>query len=294
MSKERVAFLGIGNMGGPMAVNLVKAGYPVTVFDPVADNVRKLVAEGALGAGSVADAVREADIVITMLPGNTQMETCYSEIFAAVKKTALLVDCSTVGAALAKDIAQRAHDQGFDMIDAPVSGGTAGAAAATLTFMIGGSDKAVARAKPALEKMGKNFFHAGPSGAGQVAKMCNNMLLAITMIGTSEALRLGMNHGLDPAKISEIMSKSSGRNWVLEVYNPAPGVMENVPASREYSGGFATDLMLKDLGLSQDAAQATETETPMGALARKLYQKHSERGQGKLDFSSIFAQSKTS
>lgn len=289
MARERIAFLGTGNMGGPMALNLVNAGCPVTVFDILPAAVKTLVEAGASTADSIADAVREADIVITMLPGNTQMETAYSEIFAAARKGALLIDCSTVGAALARDIGLRAHDQGFEMIDAPVSGGTAGASAGTLTFMIGGPENAVARAKPTLEKMGKTLLHAGPSGAGQVAKMCNNMLLAITMIGTSEALRLGMSHGLDPKTLSDIMNKSSGRNWVLETYNPVPGVTDNAPASRSYSGGFASELMLKDLGLSQDAAALMGVDTALGALARKLYKQHTDNGHGKLDFSSIIA-----
>lgn len=270
--KEHIAFLGTGNMGGPMALNLVNAGCKVTVFDVVPAAVKAIVDAGAASTDSIAEAVREADVIITMLPGNAAMELAYSDIFAAAKKGALMIDCSTIGATLAKDIAQRAHDQGFDMIDAPVSGGTAGAAAGTLTFMIGGHADTVTRAKPILEKMGKNFLHAGAAGAGQVAKMCNNMLLAITMIGTSEALKLGMNYGLDPKILSDIMNKSSGRNWVLDVYNPVPGVMDGVPASRQYAGGFMTDLMVKDLGLSQDAAQNINIETPMGALAKKNVQ----------------------
>ncbi|MGB6053689.1 MAG: NAD-binding protein, partial [Burkholderiaceae bacterium] len=176
----------------------------------------------------------------------------------------------------------------FEMLDAPVSGGTAGAAAGTLTFMVGGSDASFARAKPYLEKMGKAIFHAGGSGSGQTVKVCNNMLLGIQMIGTCEAIRLGIANGMDPKVLSEVMSKSSGRNWTLEVYNPCPGVMENAPASREYQGGFGVDLMLKDLGLAVENAHATGTTVALGELARTLYQQHSESGAGGLDFSSIF------
>jgi len=173
------------------------------------------------------------------------------------------------------------------MIDAPVSGGTAGAAAGTLTFIVGGPAAALERARPLLEKMGRNIFHAGASGAGQIAKICNNMLLGIQMIGTAEAINLGVASGVDATVLSDIMAKSSGRNWALELYNPWPGVMDNAPASRGYSGGFGTDLMLKDLGLAQEAASAAAASTPLGALARELYQRHSQAGSGALDFSSI-------
>ena len=292
MSSTRIAFIGTGNMGGPMALNLVKEGLNVTVYDVIPAATDTLVAAGAKSAPSIAEAVREADIVITMLPGDAQMTEAYtgaSGIFAGAKKNALLIDCSTVSAALAQDMALRAKDQGLEMIDAPVSGGTAGAAGGTLTFMIGGEEKSIARAKPILEKMGKNLFVAGGHGAGQVVKMCNNMLLAITMIGTTEALKLGIGYSLDPKTISDIMVKSSGRNWVLELYNPVPGVMEGSPATRMYAGGFMTDLMVKDLGLSQAGAADKDVKTPLGAHALALYKKHSTDGNGKLDFSSIIA-----
>ena len=286
----KVSFIGLGNMGAPMAENLLKAGFALTVYDVVPAAVERLVVAGAASAPTVADAVAQANIVVTMLPGDRFVRSVYLDdggVIAGAKSGALLIDSSTISAAAAKEVAAAATARGLDMIDAPVSGGTAGAAAGTLTFIVGGASAALERARPVLEKMGKNIFHAGDSGAGQVVKICNNMLLAIHMIGTAEALNLAEAYGLDPKVVSEIMSKSSGRNWSLEVYNPMPGTMENVPSARGYSGGFGTDLMLKDLGLAQEAALAAHAVTPLGALARDLYRRHSESGQGKLDFSSI-------
>lgn len=286
----QIAFIGLGNMGAPMARNLLKAGFALTVFDLVDEAVRALAKEGAKAAASIGDAVCDADIVLTMLPATEHAKTVYlgpDGVIAKAKQGALFIDCSTINAKAAKEIARAAGEKGFSMIDAPVSGGTAGAAAATLTFIVGGDEDALLRARPLFEKMGKNVFHAGASGAGQMAKICNNMLLAIHMIGTAEALTLGAANGLDPKVLSEIMSKSSGRNWSLEVYNPYPGVMENVPSAKDYASGFGTDLMLKDLGLSQEAADLTQTSTPLGHLAKELYAEHSMMGNGKLDFSSI-------
>lgn len=287
---QHIAFIGLGNMGGPMALNLAKAGYKLTVFDVMPDATAKLAEVGATVAADIATTVKEADIVITMLPGSDHVKKVYLEdggVIAHAKSGALLIDSSTINADVARDVAAQAKQKGFRMIDAPVSGGTAGAAAGTLTFIVGGEAADLETARPLLEKMGKNIFHAGSSGAGQLAKICNNMLLAILMIGTSEALNMGVAGGLDPKVLSEIMSKSSGRNWTLEVYNPMPGVMENVPASRGYTGGFGTDLMLKDLGLAMEIAAAANAETPLGKHARDLYKAHSENGNGKLDFSSI-------
>lgn len=287
---QHIAFIGLGNMGGPMALNLAKAGYKLTVFDVMPDATAKLAEVGATVAADIATTVKEADIVITMLPGSDHVKKVYLEdggVIAQAKSGALLIDSSTINADVARDVAAQAKQKGFRMIDAPVSGGTAGAAAGTLTFIVGGDAADLETARPLLEKMGKNIFHAGSSGAGQLAKICNNMLLAILMIGTSEALNMGVAGGLDPKVLSEIMSKSSGRNWTLEVYNPMPGVMENVPASRGYTGGFGTDLMLKDLGLAMEIAAAANAETPLGKHARDLYKAHSENGNGKLDFSSI-------
>ena len=225
-----------------------------------------------------------------MLPASSHVEDLYlgnGGVLKVVKPGTLIIDCSTIAPQTAKTVYQAAQAAGCAMIDAPVSGGTAGAAAGTLTFIVGGETEALERARPLLEKMGKNIFHAGDHGAGQVAKICNNMLLAIHMIGTAEALNLGTSLGLDAKVLSEIINKSSGRNWSSELYNPFPGVMENVPASRGYSGGFGVDLMLKDLGLAQEAALHAKAATPLGTLARNLYHLHSLAGNGRLDFSSI-------
>lgn len=287
---QQIAFIGLGNMGGPMALNLVRAGYALTVFDLSPAALKTLADAGASVATSAADAVREADIVVSMLPASKHVQQLYlgeAGLLQAVRPGTLLIDSSTIAPAAAREVAAAAAALGLAMIDAPVSGGTAGAAAGTLTFIVGGAAGNLERARPLLEKMGKNIFHAGDSGAGQIAKVCNNMLLGILMIGTSEAINLGVANGVDAKVLSDIMAKSSGRNWALELYNPLPGVMDNVPAARGYSGGFGTDLMLKDLGLAQEAATTAQTVTPMGALARELYQQHSQAGQGGLDFSSI-------
>ena len=285
-----IAFIGLGNMGGPMAHNLLRAGRAVSVFDLSAAAVEGLRSAGAQAAPSAVAAVREADVVITMLPADRHVRELYlgeAGILANAAPNALLIDCSTIAADAAREVAAAAAERGLAMIDAPVSGGTAGAAAGTLTFIVGGETAALERARPVLEQMGKNIFHAGGAGAGQVAKICNNMLLGILMAGTAEALNLGVAHGLDPKVLSEIMAKSSGRNWALELYNPWPGVMENVPASRGYAGGFGSSLMLKDLGLAQQAAQSAQAVTPLGSLARQLYQLHTQQGHGQQDFSSI-------
>ena len=285
-----VAFIGLGNMGGPMALNLVRAGYRLSVFDLVPSAVQTLVEAGATAAATAADAVREADVVVSMLPASQHVKTLYlaaGGVLDTARAGTLLIDSSTIASQAAIEVATAAKARGFTMLDAPVSGGTAGAAAGTLTFIVGGEDDTLTQARPILEKMGKNIFHAGGNGAGQTAKICNNMLLGILMAGTSEAIALGVANGLDPKVLSEIMSKSSGRNWALELYNPWPGVMDGTPASREYSGGFGTDLMLKDLGLAEETAMAARAATPLGSVTRQLYQLHSQAGQGRLDFSSI-------
>ncbi|MQA37008.1 3-hydroxyisobutyrate dehydrogenase [Rugamonas aquatica] len=285
-----IAFIGLGNMGAPMAHNLLRAGRTVSVFDLSASAMESLHSAGARAASSALAAVREADVVVTMLPADRHVRELYlgeQGILAHATGNALFIDCSTIAADAAREVAAAAAERGLAMIDAPVSGGTAGAAAGTLTFIVGGETAALERARPVLEQMGKNIFHAGGPGAGQVAKICNNMLLGILMAGTSEALNLGVAHGLDPKVLSEIMAKSSGRNWALELYNPWPGVMDNVPASRDYVGGFGSSLMLKDLGLAQQAAQSAQAATPLGSLARQLYQLHTQQGHGQQDFSSI-------
>lgn len=290
MSAE-VAFLGLGNMGLPMATNLLRAGIKVSGHDLIAANVDKFVAAGGATQADSLAAVAAAKTVITMLPASSHVESAYlgeRGILAHAKPGTLLIDCSTIAPEASRRVAAAATERGLTLLDAPVSGGTAGAAAATLTFMVGGPAEGLANARRYLEKMGKAIFHAGGHGAGQTVKMCNNMLLGIQMLGTCEAIRLGIANGIDPKLLSEIIGKSSGRNWALEVYNPCPGVMDNVPAARGYSGGFGVDLMLKDLGLAVENSLSTSTATPMGALARNLYSLHSRSGAGALDFSSVF------
>jgi 3-hydroxyisobutyrate dehydrogenase len=291
MSAE-VAFLGLGNMGLPMALNLVRAGFTVSGHDLVAGNVERFVAGGGSTEADSLAAVANAKTVITMLPASRDVESAYvgeRGILSHAKPGTLLIDCSTIAPDTARKVAAAAMERNLSLLDAPVSGGTAGAAAATLTFMVGGSADDFAAARRYLEKMGKAIFHAGAHGAGQTVKMCNNMLLGIQMIGTCEAIRLGVANGIDPKLLSEIIGKSSGRNWALEVYNPCPGVMQNVPAARGYSGGFGVDLMLKDLGLAVENSLSTGSSVPLGALARNLYNLHSKSGAGSLDFSSIFS-----
>ena len=286
----KIAFIGLGNMGGPMALNLLKAGHTLSAFDLSADACKKFAADGLPIAASAAATVEGAEVVISMLPASAHVEGLYLGTEGLLEKIApgtLVIDSSTIAAATSRKVAEAAAKRGIAVIDAPVSGGTGGAIAGTLTFMVGGSDGDLARARPVLEKMGANIFHAGAAGAGQTAKICNNMLLGILMIGTSEALALGVANGLDPKVLSEIMRRSSGGNWALEKYNPMPGVMETSPASKHYAGGFGTDLMLKDLGLAQENAAAVRASTPLGGMARNLYAAHSLAGHGALDFSSV-------
>ena len=288
---SNIVFIGLGNMGLPMAQNLARAGHAVTGFDLMPASVQQFVAAGGLSSADQAAAIAAADVVITMLPASRHVQGAYfgeAGILAQAKPGALLIDCSTIAPEVAREVAAAALDKGLRMIDAPVSGGTAGAAGGTLTFMVGGAAADLASARPYLEQMGKNIFHAGPSGSGQTVKICNNMLLGILMIGTSEAIRLGVANGLDPKVVSDVMAKSSGRNWALEVYNPCPGVFDNVPAARDYTGGFGVDLMLKDLGLAVESAGASGASVPLGQLARQLYDVHSKSGAGGLDFSSIY------
>lgn len=286
----QIAFIGLGNMGAPMAANLLKAGHQLAVFDLAPAAVAKLEAAGARAAKSAADAVAGAQVVFSMLPAGQHVKSLYlgeGGLLEAVGPDTLLVDCSTIDAETARELAEAAARSRLEMLDAPVSGGVAGAEAGTLTFIVGGEAAALERARPFLEVMGKKIFHAGGAGAGQVAKMCNNMLLGILMTGTAEALNLGVANGLDPQVLSEIMKASSGNNWALQVYNPYPGVMDNVPASRGYQGGFGVDLIVKDLELALKAGLPSRTALPLGALVRQLYVAHSKQGAGRLDFSSI-------
>ncbi|MBD9484861.1 3-hydroxyisobutyrate dehydrogenase [Pseudomonas sp. PDM14] len=285
-----IAFIGLGHMGLPMARNLLKAGHRLRVFDLVTAAVEELAGEGATPARDAADAVRDAAVVVSMLPASRHVEGLYlgdQGLLTQITPGTLVLECSTIAPDSARKVHAAAAARGIALLDAPVSGGTAGATAGTLTFMVGGKAEALEKARPILDAMGRNIFHAGPDGAGQVAKVCNNQLLAVQMIGTAEALALGVASGLDPAVLAEIMRQSSGGNWTLEKYNPWPGVMENAPASKGYSGGFMAELMTKDLGLAQEAAQATASSTPMGALALQLYRMLLKQGDGKLDFSAV-------
>ena len=288
---KNIAFIGLGNMGGPMAANLVRNGESVVVFDLVADAVKKLEDKGAMAAASPQEAVKNADVVVTMLPAAQHVKSLYlgeQGIIAHAKTGALFIDCSTIDAQSAKEVGAGAINAGYAFIDAPVSGGVAGAAAGTLTFIMGGDDAAVSRAKPVLKHMGANLFHAGELGAGQIAKLCNNMLLSVLMTGTSEALQLAIANGLDPKVMSDIMLQSSGCNWTLQKYNPCPDVMDNVPSSNQYQGGFMVKLMNKDLSLAMEAAQQVGASTPMAAAAQALYRMHQLKGNADRDFSSIF------
>ncbi len=286
----KVGFIGLGNMGGPMAINLVKAGHAVTVFDLVQAACDELAEAGAAVSASAQEAALGKDYVISMLPAGKHVAGIYlgdDGLLAQLDSSTTVLDCSTIDAATAREVGEAAAAAGIGFMDSPVSGGVAAAAAGTLAFMCGGSAETFEAARVILADMGKNIFHAGPAGAGQVAKGCNNMLLAIHMIGTCEALEMGARNGLDPAVLSEIMLASSGRNWSLEVYNPYPGVMDTAPASNDYKPGFMVDLMVKDLGLAMEIASQSEVDNPMGQLARKLYSDHQEAGNGQLDFSSI-------
>lgn len=288
-----VAFIGLGNMGGGMAANLAKKGFTVRAFDLMPEHLTQAEKDGCVAFKSAQEAVKQCDAVVSMLPNGSIVESVYidkDKLFDAMPKNTLVLDCSTVAPQNSQRLAKVGRDKGMRVVDAPVSGGVAAAAAGTLAFMCGGTEADVDAARDILAAMGSNIFRAGDSGAGQVAKICNNMLLAIHMAGTAEALQLGVDNGLDPKVLSEIMLKSSGCNWSLEKYNPYPGVQENSAASRGYTGGFMVDLMLKDLGLAMQASLASASSIPMGAAARNLFSLHKHSGgedKGKMDFSSI-------
>jgi 3-hydroxyisobutyrate dehydrogenase len=286
----KIAFIGLGNMGGPMAQNLVKAGHDVTGFDLSDAALKELEAAGGKTAASAADAVEGVEVVISMLPAGQHVEGLYlgeEGLFSQLPANTLVLDSSTIAAETARKVAAAAKEKQIRYMDTPVSGGVGGAKAGTLTFICGGDQDAFEQAKPILEPMAKATFHAGEAGAGQIAKICNNMLLAVLMAGTTESLAMGVKNGLDPAVLSEIMKQSSGGNWTLNVYNPWPGVMEGVPSSNDYNGGFQVDLMAKDLGLAMDTAIGSKSSVPMGSLARNLFALHAQKGNGGLDFSSI-------
>lgn len=285
-----IAFIGLGNMGAPMAANLLQAGHQVCVFDLLPEIVDSLVSLGAASAATATLAAAGKDFVISMLPSGKHVEAVFlaeQGVLSVLSKDTVIMDCSTIDVATAQKVAAAAKSLDVLMMDCPVSGGVAAAKAGTLSFMCGGSAQAFEKVQPILAAMAKHVFHAGDNGAGQIAKICNNMLLAVHMIGTSEALQLGVDNGMNPKVLSDIMLASSGRNWSLEVYNPYPNVDQSTPASNNYEPGFMVNLMCKDLGLALEAAENSDSETPMGALAQKLYRLHAERGNGERDFSSI-------
>ncbi|AVX13169.1 3-hydroxyisobutyrate dehydrogenase [Stutzerimonas stutzeri] len=289
-----IGFIGLGNMGAPMAHNLLKAGHQLSVFDLNAAAVENLVGAGALPVDSPsAIAQGNAELIITMLPAAAHVKSVYlgeNGLIASSRAGVMLIDCSTIDPHSAREVAKAAAEHGNPMLDAPVSGGTGGAAAGTLTFMVGGSDADFDRAQPILAAMGKNIVHCGAAGNGQVAKVANNMLLGISMIGVAEAMALGVALGMDAKTLAGVINTSSGRCWSSDTYNPFPGVLDNVPASRGYSGGFGSDLMLKDLGLATEAAKQVRQPVILGALAQQLYQSFSAQGHGGLDFSAIINQ----
>jgi 3-hydroxyisobutyrate dehydrogenase len=289
----KIGFVGLGHMGNPMCRNLLKHGHKVKVYDVVPDLLKKLVDLGCEAAASAADAARGVEVFITMLPSSPHVRSVYAGeggVLATVAPGTPLIDCSTIDPLTTRELAMDAKAKGCPMIDAPVSGGVGGAEAGTLTFMVGGEAKDFEASKPVLQGMGKNIVHCGASGNGQVAKICNNMMLAIEMIATSEGMTLAARLGMDPKLFASIVNTSSGRCWSSDTYNPYPGVLENAPASRAYAGGFGSDLMLKDLTLVTDAAKVAKHPVMLGALAQQIYQKHSVDGNGAKDFSSVILQ----
>jgi 3-hydroxyisobutyrate dehydrogenase len=283
----RIGFIGLGNMGGGMAANLAKAGHDVRAFDLSPEALDRARAAGCLPVASAAEAADGGEAIVTMLPAGKHVEDVYATLFDAAPGSAILIDCSTIDVDTAKRVAAAAQAKGLAAVDAPVSGGIAAANAGTLTFMVGGSADAFKRAEEILAKMGKAVIHAGGNGAGQAAKICNNMLLGATMIATCEAFALAQKLGLDPQTFYDISSVSSGQSWSMTSYCPVPGVGPESPADRGYQGGFAAALMLKDLKLSQEAAAGAGVATPMGARAAELYQAFADAGSGGLDFSAI-------
>ena len=285
---QTVAFIGLGNMGGGMAANQAKAGHSVRAFDLSAEAVARAVAAGCTAAGSVSEAVRDADVVITMLPAGPHVLKVYAEqIIGAAPTRALLLDCSTIDVDTARKVAGLAREAGYAFADAPVSGGTMAADAGTLAFMVGCDETDFARIEAALEPMSRATFRAGDHGAGQAAKICNNMILGITMLGTCEAIALAEKLGLDPVKMFDIVSKASGQSWSVTTYYPWPGPVPTAPSNRNYEGGFATAMMLKDLKLAQQAAAAAGASTPLGAQTEALFQMFDGLGYGGRDFSAI-------
>jgi 3-hydroxyisobutyrate dehydrogenase len=284
----RIAFIGLGHMGGGMAPNLAKAGHEVRAFDLVPEAVKHATEGGCAAAATAAEAAKDADVVITMLPAAQHVRAVYEKDVAPnAAPGTLLIDCSTIDVASAREVGEAMKVAGFDFVDAPVSGGIAAAAAGTLTLMVGGTDAQFERAKPFLEPMAKAVIHAGALGAGQAAKICNNMILGATMVATCEAFVMAKKLGLDLQTFFDISSKASGQSWSMTTYCPVPGVGPDTPADHDYEGGFAAALMLKDLKLAADAAKSVGAYTPMGGEAEELYQRFVDRGGGGKDFSGI-------
>ncbi len=283
----KIAFIGLGNMGGGMAANLVKAGHAVNAFDLAEGALATAKDSGCTTFTDASEAVQSVDAVVSMLPNGGIVKSVYEgSVIGKAPAGAVLLDCSTIDVATAKEVIAKAEAAGYDMVDAPVSGGIAAANGGTLTFMVGGTEKAFVRAEEVLNAMGNAVIHAGDAGAGQTAKICNNMLLAISMIGTAEAMKMAEKLGLDPQKFYEISSQSSGYCWSLNAYTPLPGVGVESPADKDYQGGFATGLMLKDLKLAMEAAETADASTPLGRHAKELYEQFAEDNAG-LDFSAI-------
>ena len=286
----KIAFIGLGNMGAPMARNLIKAGHALNLFDLNQTVLKELAELGGSISSSPRDAAQGAELVITMLPAAVHVRSVWLNedgVLAGIGNGVPAVDCSTIDPQTARDVAAAAAKQGVVMADAPVSGGTGGAQAGTLTFMVGATPELFATLQPVLAQMGRNIVHCGDVGTGQIAKICNNLLLGISMVGVSEAMALGDALGIDTQVLAGIINSSTGRCWSSDTYNPWPGVIETAPSSRGYTGGFGADLMLKDLGLATEAARQAKQPVILGAVAQQLYQSMSQRGEGGKDFSAI-------
>lgn len=287
MNNKTIAFIGLGNMGGPMAANLLKAGHAVIGFDLAAASCETAKLAGISIADTPADAARSADVIVTMLPAGKHVLTVLTDVLSTARKDALVIDCSTIDVDSARAAHKLAAKYGLKFVDAPVSGGVGGATVGTLTFMVGGEPDAVAIAQPILAAMGRKIVHCGGAGAGQAAKICNNMLLGISMIGVCEAFVLAERLGLSSQALFDVASTSSGQCWSLTTYCPVPGPVPTSPANNDYKPGFAAALMLKDLRLSQEAASTAGAQTPLGAEATRLYERFADRGHGGDDFSAI-------
>lgn len=286
---KRVGFIGLGNMGFPMARNILRTGIEINAFDLSDDAMQKANELGMKAKRSAKEVLEDIDALITMLPNDAAVENIFlkENLLEEINDNIIIIESSTINPQVAKKVSAKASLKGISMLDAPVSGGVKGAELGTLTFIVGGAKADLQKAAPLLDIMGDKTFYAGQAGAGQIAKLCNNMLLAIHMCGTAETIAMGVNNGLDPAVLSEIMKNSSGGNWSLEKYNPYPGVMKGAPASNGYSGGFLNTLMLKDLNLAEELAAQSKSNTPMGRLAKELYEELNNQGLEGLDFSSI-------